>query len=153
MALLGDVIEPGDCGIVVRAIEEQNDLSAAAVVRNIAYGQGHSASEADVTRLRSTVEHGGVVMCAHYDGAVIGAGLFTAPQRGLAEVAAVGVLPEFRRRGVALALTAQLSSTALSRGARPFLQTESMNEQRLYGRIGYTRVGELATASLTERQP
>lgn len=88
------------------------------------------------------------MVLARCDGAPAGAGLFTPPHEGLAEIAAVGVIPEYRRRGIASAVGAALTRAVFAAGAMPYLQTETKNEQRLYGRLGYRAIGELIATSL-----
>lgn len=135
-------------GVAVGPATSQDDLRAAALVQNIAYSADAEVSDADVDRLRATNNAGGGVVLARCEGAPAGAGLFTPPGGGLAEIAAVAVLPEYRRRGVATAVGADLSRRVLDAGATPYLQTETDNEQRLYGRLGYSTVGELVAISL-----
>jgi predicted GNAT family acetyltransferase len=61
------------------------------------------------------------------------------------------VIPEHRRRGIASAVGAALTRAVFAAGAIPYLQTETRNEQRLYGRLGYRAIGELIAASLSEK--
>jgi hypothetical protein len=56
------------------------------------------------------------------------------------------VLPEHRRHGVGRLVTAALTAEALRRGFQPFLQVEKDEPARLYERIGYRRIGEMADA-------
>jgi predicted GNAT family acetyltransferase len=77
---------------------------------------------------------------------VVGAGLYTAPEFGLTEIAGVAVLPNHQRRGIAGAITAALTTAALDRGIQPFLQFEHDEPARVYERVGYRQVGELADA-------
>lgn len=132
----------------VRQASTDDDLRDAAWVQNVAYTGDAEVTEADVDRLRGTRGAGGAVVLARCAGKPAGAGLYTPPRDGLAEIAAVGVLPEYRRRGIASAIGADLSRRVLDAGATPYLQTETRNEQRLYGRLGYATVGELVAISL-----
>lgn len=77
-----------------------------------------------------------------------GSGLFTAPAHGLSEIAAVGVLPRYRRQRIATVIGTVLSRAVIACGATPDLQTETTNEHRLYGKLGYRAVGELVVRSL-----
>lgn len=128
-------------------------LWAAVRVQHIGYAEDGEVTRHDVDRLRGTVAAGGGVVLAWLDDVVAGAGLFAAPSHGLAEIAAVAVLPEFRRRGVASAVVSELSRAVFDAGATPYLQTENENEQRLYGRLGYRTVGSLAVLCLPESPP
>jgi ribosomal protein S18 acetylase RimI-like enzyme len=153
MTLAADrLVVPGTPrGVEVGPATSDDDLRAAARIQNIAYGADAEVTEADLGRLRATNDTGGAVVLARCEGAPAGAGLFTPPGDGLAEIAAVAVLPEYRRRGIASMVGADLSGRVLDRGATPYLQTESDNEQRLYGRLGYSTVGELIAISLSPR--
>jgi len=145
----GDLWDPAaPAGVALALVNADDDLLAAAQVQNIAYREPAEAGEHDVARLRATVRAAGAVVLASVDGVPAGAGLFTPARDGLCEIAAVGVLPEFRRRGIASAMVAQLSRSVFAIGATPYLQTESENEQRLYARLGYRTVGELVAIGL-----
>jgi predicted GNAT family acetyltransferase len=97
------------------------------------------------------VDGGGVALAVTADtGEGVGSGVYTSPERGLAEIAAIGVLPAYRRRGIATAVAHQLTLAALDAGAAPFLQADGEAEQRMYARIGYRTAGEL---TLSTRHP
>lgn len=130
-------------GLVVCQASTDTDLRAVALVQNRAYQDSDQTSDADIARLRATLDAGGGVVLARWADAPVGAGLHAPSGHGLAEIAAVGVVPEFRRRGVASAVARELTRMVLARGATPFLQTETDNESRLYGKLGYQTVGEL----------
>lgn len=148
-------IEPGELrsagrtpdALAVSTATTDAELWDAAAVQNAAYGEPET-TQPDLDRLRSTVDRGGAVVLARLDGKPAGAGLFTPPSGGLTEIAAVGVLPEFRRRGIASAVGTALTEGAFAAGLRPFLQTETENEGRLYGRLGYRRIGAVVAMSL-----
>jgi ribosomal protein S18 acetylase RimI-like enzyme len=77
---------------------------------------------------------------------VVGGGLHN-PRDGVTELAGIATLPAYRRRGIAAAVTAQLVADALERGVEVcFLSAESEEVARLYGRIGFTRVGTSCVA-------
>jgi GNAT superfamily N-acetyltransferase len=101
----------------------------------------HPPGPHDIARLTRLTERGGVVAIAVDDSstAVVGAGLVdaTADSPAVGELAAVGVLTEFRRRGIASALGAYLARTAHSRGIPlVFLEAEP-GEEQLYRRTGF----------------
>lgn len=139
-------VTPDEVTVTEAATDE--DLRAAALVQNIAYGVGATVADADLDRLRSTRNEGGTVVLARHAGTPAGAGLHTPPRAGLAQIAAVAVLPEYRRRGIASSVGAELSRRVLAAGAAPYLETETQNEQRLYARLGYSAIGELIAISL-----
>ncbi|MFN8515866.1 MAG: hypothetical protein U0841_25440 [Chloroflexia bacterium] len=119
-----------------------------ATVQNIAYDEPAHADGHDVARLRSAVEAGGVVALARVRRLVrrLGlAGQCTTPIDGVTEVAAIGVVPEYRRRGVAGAVTSLLVRAAFAAGVTaPFLMpTRRKTGMRIYVRAGFERVSEI----------
>ena len=66
----------------------------------------------------------------------------------LAEIVGVGVLAAYLRRHVASATAAALTEAVFTTGAIPYLQTETVNEERVYGSFGYMTVGHLTAKSL-----
>jgi ribosomal protein S18 acetylase RimI-like enzyme len=127
------------------------EFRAVAQTQNDAYGGGE-ATDSDVVRLRNNVQLSGEVLAA-YDavtGRVVGAGIYTPPYDGVTEIAAIGVLRPYRRRGIAAALTARLARTSQESGiAFPFLMAEGQAEQRIYERSGF----ELRTQILHISRP
>ena len=97
-------------------------------------------------RLAGVVEKGGAVALARCrdSGGALGAGLYSPPLEGVTEIAAIGVREEARGRGIGGAVTALLADHAFVQGVSfPFLMTASGNENRVYGRAGFHRFGEL----------
>jgi predicted acetyltransferase len=67
---------------------------------------------------------------------------------GVGELAAVGVLTGFRRRGIASAISAYLTRTAHSQGiSLVFLEAEP-GEERIYRRTGFTDATNKIWASI-----
>lgn len=78
----------------------------------------------------------------------VGGGSY-APVAGVAELAGIGVLPAFRRRGLAASVTHALAADALSRGiATVFCSAEGEAVARVYEGIGFTRVGTACIAEV-----
>ena len=116
------------------------ELLATARVQNEAYGES-TTTEHDVERLRATLTAGGIVMLARGTaaGEPIGAGLCSPPTDRVTEIAAIGVVPSHRRRGVGGALCARLLHEALAAGiTTPFLMAAHEAEERIYARVGFT---------------
>lgn len=88
------------------------------------------------------------MVLARLGGRSVGSGLSTAPVQGSSEVAAVGVLAEFQRRGVTSAVAATLTQDLLARGVAPFLQAEHACQRLLYERLGYLQIAEVTFATL-----
>jgi ribosomal protein S18 acetylase RimI-like enzyme len=136
--------------ITFAIVSAEQDIEAAARVQNEAYGEPPTSS-ADVARLRSLIQSGGAVALARsgVTQEAVGAGLYSAPWRGLTEIAALGVRAPDRRRGIGAHLTALLTQHALSRGLdRPFLMAAHESEARLYTRIGFAECARMLHASL-----
>jgi GNAT superfamily N-acetyltransferase len=111
-------------------------------------GTRHTADPTghDVARLRATVDRGGLVALAAdlATGRVVGGGLCAPPHCGVSELAAVGVRPGYRRRGIASALTALLTTACPTVGiTSPFLTPAGDAEERIYRRAGYRPVTEM----------
>lgn len=139
-------------GITVREAAGDSDLAAALGVQHIAYEEPSPPGPEDLARLRSVSSRGGVVTVAvdEESGSVAGTGLVDLPGPGsrTGELAAVGVLPEFRRRGIASAVSAHLARTAHARGTSlVFLEAEP-GEVSVYRRTGFAGVSAKVWISL-----
>ncbi|WP_158840745.1 GNAT family N-acetyltransferase [Saccharothrix deserti] len=140
---------PRPVGLTVEAVTSDADLLAVSVVQNTAFGVGGTAGAEDVARQRSLLRDDGVIVLARLDGEPAGAGAYTAPRRGMSQVAGIAVLPSFRRRGVASAVCADLTARVFDSGCTPFLETEPDGKvTRLYGPLGYRTIGESASITL-----
>jgi ribosomal protein S18 acetylase RimI-like enzyme len=129
-------------GITIRQATTDADLAAAAAVQHQAYQVPAPPGPHDIARLTSLTRRGGLVAIAIDDssGTVAGTGLVdvTGDRPAVGELAAVGVLTQFRRRGIASALSAHLARTAHSQGiGLVFLEAEP-EEERIYRRTGFT---------------
>ncbi|MGI5336932.1 GNAT family N-acetyltransferase [Streptomyces sp. CA-181903] len=81
------------------------------------------------------------VAAALEDGTVLSAGQHQ-PVGVVSEIVGVGTLPAARRRGLGLAVTAELIADARARGVETvFLSAGDEDVARLYGRLGFRRVG------------
>ena len=97
-----------------------------------AFADAGEPSEADVEGYRG----GGIL--ARVDGEPAGGGFFTPPRDGLTELAGIGVLEPFRRRGIAGALTSALAARAFAGGADlAFLTPGDDDTRRVYERAGF----------------
>jgi ribosomal protein S18 acetylase RimI-like enzyme len=131
-------------GITVRQATSDADLTAAATIQHHAYEMPRPPASHDIARLTRLAQRGGLVAIAvdESSGTVTGTGLIdvTGDHPGVGELAAVGVLAAFRRRGIASALSAHLARTAHSQGiSLVFLEAEAEEEQ-IYRRTGFADV-------------
>lgn len=133
----------------VRLVADDPTLWEVARVMNEAFG-APEATEHDVARLRRILDGGGLVAAAVVEsGKVVGGGQLGRPYEGVAEVAGIAVLPAFRRRGIAGAITALLTREGAGAGVgMPFLTPGDDAAARVYVRTGYRQVGEALHISL-----
>ena len=102
---------------------------------------GGNPDEADGSFLRGLMERGAYVVAAFVDGKPVAAGLHS-PVGQTTEVAGVGTALAWRRKGLAGAVTTALVEDALSRGCTCiFLSAGDESVARVYGRLGFERVG------------
>ncbi len=73
--------------------------------------------------------------------------MIAAASEGIAELAAVGVLPAWRRRGIATALAISLSRKAFDRGVPVLMLMAYEIEQAIYARAGFTVTSEITFIS------
>jgi ribosomal protein S18 acetylase RimI-like enzyme len=126
-------------GIEIVEARTDTDIIAAAEALSEAYG--NDAPYPDP--LRRLIEQGGVLAIVRDGETVAGAGMSTPQHEGVTEVAGIGVRENFRRRGIAGALTAFLARTAFARGATlAWLTPGSEGAARVYERAGFRRASE-----------
>lgn len=146
----GDLVPPDPVpGVELTSVDTDEAMWHALRIQYASYGEASAVVQADVDGALKAVSEGAPMVLATADGVPAGAGLYTSPRLGMTEVVGIAVLPEFRRRHIASLVTADLTARAFAAGLKPYLQCESENAGRLYGRIGYRIVGQLVTASLT----
>jgi GNAT superfamily N-acetyltransferase len=139
-------------GISVRPAASESDLAAAVAVQHHAYEVPDPPGPHDVARLTGLVQRGGIVVVAVDDdsGTIVGGGLVDVADEcpGVGELAAVGVLTGYRRRGIASALSVSLARIAHASGiGLVFLEAEPA-EERIYRRAGFTDVTAKVWVSL-----
>jgi ribosomal protein S18 acetylase RimI-like enzyme len=152
-------------GVTLRLVTPADDLARLSAVASLAFGApGTATGEAGTAQLsrvapmppeliastRARLAAGQTVMAvAEVDGQPIGVGSHQ-PLGAVSEVAGIGVLPAFRRRGIAAALTALLARDARGRGAETvFLSAGEEVIARIYARVGFRRIGTACTAEPT----
>ncbi|MBG6065413.1 GNAT family N-acetyltransferase [Micromonospora ureilytica] len=126
--------------------EPGTDVQRAALIsaQNEAFGGDPVASTADVARLRRQQGAGGVaVMAVTDDGTCAGGGGAAPPTGAVSEVAGIAVRTPFRRRGLAGAITAELTRRLFTTGAEiAWLEASGEDSWRVYERVGYRPAGE-----------
>ncbi|MFI5894710.1 GNAT family N-acetyltransferase [Actinoplanes sp. NPDC051513] len=136
-------VPPTPDGFVLREPSTDDDRAAMSAAQHEAFGGTPEASAADVARMSRLQSRGGVaVMAVTPDGACAGGGQAVPPSDGVSEVAGIAVPPAYRRRGVAAAFTADITSRLFNRGAEiAWLEASGPDSWRIYERIGYQPTG------------
>lgn len=95
---------------------------------------------AGLTAVAAAVEHGAALAAGQHQ-----------PLAGISEIVGVGTLPAARRRGLGLAVTAELVADARSRGAATvFLSAGDNDVARIYARLGFREIGTALIAEPAE---
>lgn len=118
--------------------------------RDAATGKGFAVID---DNLRARLASGEVRAAACYDAGApelgpVGGGSHT-PVDAVTEIAGVGVLPAYRRRGLAAALTFVLARDGIDRGVTTvFCSAQSSEVARIYQRVGFQPTATACIASL-----
>jgi ribosomal protein S18 acetylase RimI-like enzyme len=139
-------------GITIRQAVSEADLADAAAVQHHAYQLPRPPGPHDIARLTRLAQRGGLVAIAidEPSGTVTGTGLIdvAGDRPAVGELAAVGVLTTFRRRGIASALSAHLARTAPSQGIGLIFLEAEPEEEQIYRRTGFTDAATKIWASI-----
>jgi ribosomal protein S18 acetylase RimI-like enzyme len=141
---LRDATGPAGAEIVFAHRDEQ--YRAVLEVRREAFEEPEVVTQADVGRVRSTVENGGAAVLAvlSRSGQVLGSGSCLVPYGRVTELVSIGVLPAWRRSGVGAMITAGLTRAALLSGIETVYLTAVHDVgERVYERVGYSLAGRL----------
>ncbi len=128
-------------------------VGAAGVAERDAALTSKYAAVADI--LLDSLRAGRVVQAAVYDAddpglGPVGGGSYS-PVAGVAEIAGVGVLPAYRRRGLAGQLTHALAEYALAHGVTwMFCSAQSDDVARVYEAVGFRRVATACIAQVPD---
>lgn len=110
------------------------------------------ATEEQAERFRATLG-AARAFTARLDGEGAGAGMYTPPYGGVTELAGIATLDRFRGLGIATALTAYMTQSALTQGCDlVFLTTSNPIARRAYERAGFQPVGMVLTYVANRRQ-
>lgn len=134
------VDQPVPEGIELVVPETDAEILAMFTVRNAAFGNTDPVTAADVDNHRDARKAGVRALLARdaATGEVAGVGLHDAIDDGITELAGFGVAEAHRRRGIAGALTAELTKAAHGAGALTVFLTPGGDEaERVYARAGY----------------
>jgi ribosomal protein S18 acetylase RimI-like enzyme/uncharacterized damage-inducible protein DinB len=132
-------------GITFALVTTDDDLLDAVRVQHAAYDEPAPAGAKDVQRLAALTARGGIVVLARdgSSGAPVGSGLCESVTDATSELAAIGVIEPYRRRGIGSAMTAFLARAMHANGAELiWLEREPHVEDRMYELAGFTRGAE-----------
>jgi GNAT superfamily N-acetyltransferase len=128
-------------GIAIAVPDTDADWHDMTIAQHAAFGIGAPEEDPDApARGRARLADGGVTLVARDtgSGAIIGGGVATVPADGVTEIAGIGVLESHRRRGIAGAITAELTRRAFAAGVEvAWLTPGHEGAHRVYARAGY----------------
>ncbi|MFC7531197.1 GNAT family N-acetyltransferase [Actinoplanes sp. GCM10030250] len=133
--------------------EPATDLDRAALIAalNEAFGEAPQATEADVARMRRNEERGGVALTALANTVCAGGAQAMPPSGGVSEVGGIGVRETFRRRGLAGAITSEITRRLFGSGVEvAWLEAGGDDSWRVYERVGYAPAGHRLYISLEQ---
>ncbi|WP_158884362.1 GNAT family N-acetyltransferase [Amycolatopsis anabasis] len=139
-SVAGVPVPPG-IELVVPASDAE--FAAMSAAQHIAFGE---PAPIDPVEHPTIVESGGFAVLAREAGAgaTVGGGVGDVVSERTTEIAGIGVLEPYRRRGIAAAITAFLTREAHERGVRTaFLTPGGEAEERVYARVGYRPADEM----------
>jgi GNAT superfamily N-acetyltransferase len=121
------------------------ELLSVCIVQHEAYGGLEPPGPGNVELLHHALEAGGGVVLAQTTSGAIpaGAGEYSPPFDGVTEITSVGVRPEYRRRGLAMAMTDWLIRKALEHEIPNAFLMAGQAEERIYARVGLVTRGQV----------
>ncbi len=130
-------------GFVLSEPATDADREAMVTAQHAAFGAPPAAVDADVARMSRLQSRGGVAfMAVAPDGTCVAGGQAVPPHDAVSEVAGIATRPEYRRRGIAAALTAAVTSRLFAAGTEiAWLEASGPDSWRVYERIGYRPTG------------
>jgi ribosomal protein S18 acetylase RimI-like enzyme len=153
---------PDVAGLELRPVTDDDDLPLLKAVADVAFkargtavgAEGIEAAVAAVQTDRAAIAAHKerlrtartVTVAAFLHGRPVGVGSHQ-PVGDVTEIVGVAVLPMFRRRGIAAALTLQLAKDGAARGIKTvFLSADDEPVARIYSCIGFRRIATACTA-------
>ena len=144
---------PAPAGIELLVPDTDDEIAGMIAAQQVAFGEPPEVSAQQVAKTRDRLRAGGFAVLARdaETGEAAGGGVAEAVTDDTTEVAGIGVLERFRRRGICAALTAALTTAVHERGARTvFLTPAGEPEQRIYTRVGFAPAGDMLHLSRTD---
>ncbi|HEX6681464.1 MAG TPA: GNAT family N-acetyltransferase [Candidatus Limnocylindrales bacterium] len=137
-------VPPAPEGFSVTEPADDDEVRAMLAAQSEAFGGEPTATDTDVQRARRNQSQGGIAIVAREpSGMVVGGGQSSPPNLGLTEVAGIAVAKDFRRRGLAGAITAVLAERAFAAGVElAWLEASGDTSWRVYERVGFRPQGK-----------
>ena len=130
-------------GVELVVPRDPQELDALVRVQAEAFGEPPPAPGAGGEK-QALLARGGQVVLALAGGEPAAGGIVLPPVERVAELAGLGVLEPFRRRGIGAAVTADLTRRALAAGTRVvWLTPGDEGAERIYARAGFAEAGEM----------
>jgi len=127
-------------GVRLREPETDDDLWQMRSAQNTAFGEPPEVTDTEIERVKAS---GPLMVLAEADGEVIGGGIALEIVDGTTEIAGIAVLEQYRKRGIAAAITAYLTRESHQKGAHTaFLTPGDLGIGRVYASVGYRPAGE-----------
>ncbi len=119
----------------------REELEGLLRVQSEAFGQPYNPS--DIARLQPLLGRR-VAVIAYAEGDVAGGGMCQVPIAGVTEVVGIAVREDARRRGIATAITAELTRRAFALNVEvAFMTPGDSGAQKVYERAGYSVTDEM----------
>ncbi|MEU7870196.1 GNAT family N-acetyltransferase [Dactylosporangium sp. NPDC049140] len=137
--------QPVPAGFELVTPTTDEEIEAMLAAQHEAFGEAPPTA-AHVTATRAKAASGQIQLLARETatGETAGGGIAVAVRDGISEVAGIAVRPRYERRGLGATLTSHLTGAAFAAGATlAFLTPAGEPQERVYGRVGYRRAGEV----------
>jgi GNAT superfamily N-acetyltransferase len=134
---------PAVPGLTMRQLTPESlraDLAAFISVQGQSFGEADrvEATDAQIEDLRRRSGLGGHYLLGLVDNYPVATGAYTVPLDGFTELVGIATLADYRRRGVASALTAAMAQAAFRAGVQvAFMAAADERAGRVYERVGF----------------
>ncbi|MEO8395157.1 MAG: GNAT family N-acetyltransferase [Chloroflexota bacterium] len=136
-----------DAGIELIPPQLDQDIIDMAAAQREAYGGGDIPPSPEIVPgWHKFLAAGGIMVNARdrATGQTVGGGVCDVPFSATTELAGIGVRTNYRRRGIAAAMTGWLVDHALAAGTNHiFLMAADVNAARVYERVGFKLIGRV----------
>jgi ribosomal protein S18 acetylase RimI-like enzyme len=138
-------IPPTPDGFALRAPSTDADRAAMIAAQHLGFAGVAEAAPDQVARMSRLQSRGGIAVMAveTATGRCAGGGQAVPPHDGVSEVAGIAVPSAYRRRGLAAAVTADITARLFAAKAEiAWLEASGPDSGRIYERIGYRPAGK-----------